>query len=84
VACDAPAKRRLWVKDTTGSATQGNDCFLKSTFSAAPCTADLAARSAPCRRKLAGRASMVPAGPAPPPAPAPPPPPPIPPQVCTL
>jgi hypothetical protein len=81
-ACKAEAKCVLWVKDTTTSPTTQHDCFLKHTFSNTPCASDRK-QGTPCRRKLAGRESMAPTGPAPPPLPppAPPaPPPPIPPQ----
>ncbi len=79
-ACKAEPKCVLWVKDTTTSSTQ-HDCFLKATFSNAPCHS--ATQGVPCRRNLAGRESMAPTGPVPPPLPPPPPPappPPIPPQ----
>ena len=75
-ACSKEPLCVLWVKDT-GNSTSGkstqHDCFLKETWSDASC-AHVAAGQ-PCRRKLAGRESMTPGGPAPPP---PPPPPPIP------
>ena len=79
-ACQAEPRCVLWVKDTTNSPTTGHDCFLKATFSSAPCTS--VRQGAPCRRQLAGRDSMAPTGPAPPPLPPPGPPPlpPIPPQ----
>jgi hypothetical protein len=78
-ACQAEPKCVLWVKDTTDTATR-HDCFLKATYSDNPCSPTPTGK--PCRRKLAGRQSMAPTGPAPPPLPPPPPPvlPPIPPQ----
>ena len=69
-SCQAEPKCVLWVKDTSTA-----DCFLKSTWSDAPCASPL---GRPCRRKMQDRESMVPAGPAPPPLPPPPPPPPTP------
>ena len=62
-ACEKEPACVLWVKDTTGTST-GHDCFLKKTFSDAPCSHAQAGQ--PCRRSLAGRESMTPTGPAPP------------------
>jgi hypothetical protein len=71
-ACEKEPLCVLWVKDT-GNSTTGNstqhDCFLKNTWSTTPCAQ--AAANRPCRRKLAGRESMAPGGPAPTPAPVP-------------
>lgn len=62
-ACKAEPLCVLWVKDTSTT-----DCFLKKTWSDAPCTG-----STPCKRRLPNRQSMVPSGAAPSPPPPPPP-----------